>query len=161
MTAPMASPESWEEERRQEKTEAHSSFTRSSRGFNAVLLALAGAVLAGIGQLAGSGAIIDRPAPVAVGAALIGAMLSVVVGVVFVAATFVMGYCSYRLKYGRPVNGKRHVVRDQQRRRLELWKDRMEMSLPTLLTIQMLAWLGAAVAYSFTLHWVSRYLPPG
>lgn len=63
--------------------EAHESFERACRALNGTLFALSGAILAGLGQIAGNGALARHPIPEVPVFSLVNAFVSIFSGVAF------------------------------------------------------------------------------
>jgi hypothetical protein len=121
---------------------------------NAVLMAGGGAVLAGVGQLAGSGVLSTHPAPRAVLAAVLLAILSVVLGVAFVTLALVSSRARYHIEHGVPSKidpGKRHHLGLNRQQRLNILRGNLEAWFTWLPLVQLLTWLCAAGFYAYLL----------
>lgn len=134
-----------------EKADAHSSFTLASRGINGVLLAASAAVLAGVGQLAGSNVLATRPAPRAVLTAVILAMLAIVSGMAFLLASFASAAAHYELKHGTATPTGRKLSSEARQKQLKTRRAALEPWFSRLTLIQLGLWLMAAAFYAFVL----------
>lgn len=120
----------------------------------ATMIALAGALLAGLGQLAGSGVLATYRAPIASRVLLIGAMLSILSGIVVTVIQFVYSRVNYLHYFEKTVTqfpgdvGKRQARRKRIMAALQHWP-------PWVVFFQVVAWTVGACGYAFILYWIT------